>query len=285
LDKSGKLLEAIKFEHSIFALPFAYLGMILAARGLPTLHQFIWITVAMVAARTTAMAANRVIDRHIDAANPRTAQRALPTGSLSVAEMSGLTLVGVVVTLFAAWQLNDLCLKLSPLALIIIVGYSYTKRFTWTSHYILGVADGLAPIGGWMAVSGTLPWEAILIGLAVATWIAGFDIIYACQDIGFDQHNGLHSIPAHFGLVQALRFSTLTHILTIALLIAVGVATGISLAHYVGVALAAALLIYEHRLVRPDDLSKLGMAFMNVNGYIAVIVFVCTFTAVMVRWP
>jgi 4-hydroxybenzoate polyprenyltransferase len=276
------LLEAVKFEHTIFALPFAYLGMILASRGTPTWQQLLWITIAMVAARTLAMSANRVIDRRLDAANPRTAQRALPRGILSPEQMIALCAVSLIVFLFAAWQLNDLCLKLAPLAAIIVVGYSYTKRFTWMSHFILGVSDGIAPIGGWLAVSGEFSLAPVLLGLAVALWIGGFDVIYACQDVDFDRRHGLKSIPASFGIAAALASSAAAHALTVALLVVVGLLLGLSPVYYVGVAIAVALLVWEHRLVSPSDLSRLNVAFFNVNGYIAVIVFVFTLAAVLV---
>ena len=266
------LLEAIKFEHTIFALPFAYLGMVLAARGWPGWWPFIWITIAMVAARTLAMSANRVIDRQLDAANPRTAQRALPRGLLSSAELIALAAAALAVFAFAAAQLNDLVLKLVPVAAIVVVGYSYTKRFTWWTHFILGFADGMAPVGAWLAVTGRLDWGAFLLGLAVTTWIAGFDLIYACQDVDFDRRNRLYSIPAHFGLATGLGVARLAHVATAGLLLAVGFVAGLGIAYFVGWLLAVSLLVYEHRLVSPRDLSRLNVAFFNVNGYLAVIV-------------
>ena len=270
------LARDIRLEHSIFALPFAYLGMVLAARGLPTLAQVIWITVAMVSARTLAMAANRLIDRHLDARNPRTAGRALPTGRLKPQQVLAACIVSFAVFLFASAQLNTLCLALAPLAAVIVVGYSYTKRFTWLSHLALGIADAIAPVGGWLAVAGSFDLQAVLLGLAVAAWIAGFDVIYACQDVEFDLANGLHSAPARFGVPTALSISSGLHIVTVACLAALGPAAVLGVAYYVGVAVAAGLLAYEHRLVRPSDLSKLGMAFFNVNGYLAVAVFAFT---------
>lgn len=270
------LLEAIKFEHSVFALPFAYLGMVLAARGFPSWGEILWITVAMVGARTLAMAANRVVDAHYDALNPRTANRAIPKGLLSRAEMVALAVAGLVAMFFAAWMLNPLCFQLAPLAVVVLVGYSWTKRFTWLSHAVLGLADGLAPAGGWIAVTGSIDPPALLLTLAVALWIGGFDLIYACQDVDFDRKVRLHSVPARFGIAVALRSSAVAHALTVAVLGLVGVAAALGTLYWVGLAIAAALLVYEHRLVSPDDLSKLSVAFFNVNGYVAVIVFVFT---------
>ncbi len=278
----GQLAQDIKFEHSIFALPFAYLGMVLAARGLPTLAQFVWITVAMVAARTLAMAANRLIDRELDARNPRTAGRALPQGRLSPRQMVAACAVSLLAFLFAAAQLNSLCLKLAPLAAILVVGYSYTKRFTPLSHFVLGLADAVAPVGGWLAVTGSFALEPVVLALAVALWIGGFDVIYACQDVDFDRSAGLHSIPARYGIAAGLRVSAWMHALTVFALLVLAPIAHLGAAYLVGLAATTALLIYEHRLVRPDDLSRLGVAFFSVNGYVAVIVFVSTFLGLYV---
>lgn len=270
------LLDSIKFEHSIFALPFAYIGMVLAARGFPSWEKIIWITVAMVGARTLAMAANRLVDAGHDAMNPRTAGRAIPRGLLSRAEMAALALVGLLTMLFAAWMLNPLCLQLSPIAIVVLLGYSWTKRFTWLSHAVLGFADGMAPAGGWIAVTGSVDPPAILLGLAVLFWIAGFDLIYACQDVDFDRKVRLHSVPARFGIAAALWSSAVAHAFTVGLLAVTGYLLGLGVLYWTGLVVAAGLLIYEHSLVRPDDLSKLDVAFFNVNGYVAVIVFVFT---------
>lgn len=278
----GVYLEAVKFEHTVFALPFAYLGMVLAAGGLPTLHQFFWITMAMVGARTLAMAANRLIDWRIDALNPRTATRALPRGLMSAYEMGGMALLSFALLAYSAWQLNPLCLALMPLAVVVLVGYPYTKRFTWLSHWVLGIADGAAPVGGWIGVAGQLAWEPVILGLAVAIWIAGFDLIYACQDVEFDRAHGLHSVPARFGVAAALRLSSLSHTLTVVLLAALGLLLGLGLPYWLGLAIAACLLVYEHAIISPTDLSRLDVAFFNVNGYIAVVLFVATFAALFV---
>ena len=282
LSKLRLLLDSIRFEHTVFALPFAYLGMILAADGLPTLAQFVWITVAMASARTLAMSANRIIDRHLDARNPRTASRPLPSGRLKLWEMRAMALVSLAVFLLAAAMLNTLALVLAPVAAVVVVGYSYTKRFTWTSHFILGWADGIAPVGGWIAVTGSLSWEPVLMAFAVAAWIGGFDMLYACQDYDFDRQSGLHSIPQKFGIAAALWWAKAMHLLTAASLLAIGPWMGLGWPFYVGWALAAGLLIYEHRLVSPTDLSRLNLAFFSVNGYIAVIVFVFTFASIYV---
>lgn len=270
------LLDSIKFEHSIFALPFAYLGMVLASRGFPSWEKILWITVAMVGARTLAMATNRIVDAYYDALNPRTASRAIPKGVLSRVEMAVMAAAGLAAMFFAAWMLNPLCFQLAPLAVVVLVGYSWTKRFTWMSHAVLGLADGLAPAGGWIAVTGSMDLPAILLTLAVALWIGGFDLIYACQDVEFDREFQLHSVPARFGIAAALWASSVAHALTILVLAGVGASLGLGLLYWAGLAISTGLLIYEHRLVRPDDLSKLSVAFFNVNGYVAVIVFVFT---------
>lgn len=286
--KTRVLLDAIKFEHTIFALPFAYLGMVLAARGdfgWPGIGKIIWITLAMAGARTLAMALNRLIDAGLDALNPRTANRALPKRLLRPVEMLLLAVVSAIVLTFSAWQLNPLCLKLVPVALLFLVGYSYTKRFTWLCHFALGLTDGIAPIGGWLAVNPTLSlanWiPPLLLGLAVAFWVGGFDLIYACQDIDFDRTHGLHSIPARFGPARALQVSEIMHGAAVGLLAAVGGILGLAWPFWIGVAASAWLLIVEHRLVHPEDFTQLDVAFFNINGYIAVSVFVCSLVAVV----
>jgi 4-hydroxybenzoate polyprenyltransferase len=277
------LWENVRFEHTIFALPFAYLGMVLAAGGLPTWHQFIWITVAMAAARTLAMSLNRVIDWRLDALNPRTARRPIPSGRLSPRAVWLVAALSLMVLTLAAWMLNELCLKLLPIALVFLIGYHHTKRFTPFCHFVLGIADGGAPVGGWVAVSGTLEWPAIVLGIGVAFWVAGFDLIYACQDVEFDRAHGLHSVPADYGIPAALRLAALSHILTVIALGAVGLMLGLGPVYWLGWIAAAGLLAYEHSLVSPDDLSRLDAAFFNVNGYLSVAVFVFTFAAVLLR--
>ncbi len=277
-------LEMIRFEHTIFALPFAYLGMVLAADGWPTWWQFGWITVAMASARTLAMTLNRIADREFDARNPRTADRALPAGRLSLRTARRAAGGAGLLLAVAAWMLNPLCLALLPVTALLLVGYHYTKRFTWLSHWVLGLTDGAAAMGAWIAVRPTLadplPW---LLWLAVTLWIAGFDLIYACQDVEFDRREGLHSVPARFGIAAALRLAQANHLLTAVLLAMVGRLAGLGWPFWPGLAVIAGLLVYEHSLVRPDDLSRLNLAFFNVNGYISVIAFVSVLIALFVR--
>jgi len=279
-------LDLIKFEHTIFALPFAYLGMVLAARGLPTFHQFFWITVAMASARTLAMSFNRFADRHIDARNPRTAQRPIQTGKISVRTVVTGAIASLMVLALAAWQLNDLTLKLLPGAIVFLLGYAYTKRFTVLSHFILGFTDGLAPIGAWAAVRGSVftteDLPAWLLLFAVTFWIGGFDLIYACQDTEFDRAARLHSVPARWGNAVALRVARLSHAITIGLLGIAGLVMKLGGVYWIGLAIVAALLIYEHALVKPNDLSKVDIAFFNVNGYISITIFVATLVALYV---
>ena len=276
-------LEAIKFEHTIFALPFAYLGMVLAARGWPTLHQFVWITVAMTSARTLAMAVNRVADLEYDARNPRTASRPLVRGELTPRQVWAAAAISLVIFFVAAWQLNPFVLKLAPLAVLALVGYSYTKRFTWLTHWWLGMTDGAAAAGAWAAVKASLshptPW---LLWAAVTFWIAGFDLIYACQDVDFDREAGLYSVPARFGIPVALRLAQLSHVITLLSLAGVGLVEGLGWPYWLGLVVVAGLLGYEHSLVKPYDLSKVNVAFFTVNGYISVIAFLATFAAIFV---
>ena len=280
-------LETIRFEHTVFALPFAYLGMVLAAGGWPSLRHFFWITVAMAAARTVAFAVNRWADRVYDARNPRTAHRPIPSGRLSPRATLAYGLVAAVVLTIAAWQLNLLALKLLPGALLFLVGYSFTKRFTWLSHWVLGFTDGLAPMGAWVAVRASLftPADrpAWLLLAAVTFWIAGFDLIYACQDTEFDRAEGLYAVPARFGNAVALRLARANHLLTVGFLAAVGWSVGLGWPYWLGLAITAGLLIYEHSLVSPTDLSRVNVAFFNVNGYIAVTLFVATLFALYAR--
>lgn len=281
----GKLplfLGVVRFEHTIFALPFAYIGMLLAAGGLPTGRQFLWATVAMVGARTLAMSTNRLIQRGEDAANPRTAGRHLPRGLLRPSEMLVLMLVSTGIFFFAAAQLNTLALALAPVAAAYVVLYSYAKYYTWLTHFVLGWADAIAPAGGWIAVSGSLEWPAVVLAFAVAMWVGGFDVLYACQDMDFDRHYGVHSIPVRFGIGASLAWARGMHLCTSLALLGVGLWLGLSWPYYLGWALASGLLVYEHRLVRPHDLSRLNAAFFNVNGYIAVVVLLATLAALLV---
>ncbi len=279
-------LDTIKFEHTIFALPFAYLGMLLGARGWPpadngwpTWEQVFWITVAMAGARTAAMGFNRYIDRQLDRHNPRTAGRDIPTGRISARTVLVYALMSLGVLLLAAWMLNPLAFILAPPAMVMLVGYSYTKRFTWLCHWVLGATDGLAAAGGWIAVTASIDPPAWILWLAVTLWIAGFDLIYACQDVDFDRAYGLHSVPARFGLAAALRLAQVMHGLTVVALAGAGWLMALSWPYWLGLLTVAGLLIYEHSLVSPTDLSRLGFAFFNVNGYIALTVFIATLLA------
>ncbi len=286
LQTTRRFLELIKFEHSVFALPFAYLGMILAARGLPTWHDFIWITVAMLAARTLAMGANRLADREFDARNPRTAGRELVTGRVAPRTVWLGLGVSTVVLALAAYQLGPLPFRLVPGALVFLVGYPFTKRFTVLSHLVLGFTDGLAPMGAWAAVRGSLFTSAdlpawLLLGI-VTCWIGGFDIIYACQDVAFDRREGLMAAPAVYGLARALRLSAGLHIVTGGLLVALGLALDLGWPYWVGALMSVALLGYEHVLVRPDDLSRLDVAFFNLNSVISLTLFAGTLVSQLV---
>lgn len=273
-------LDAIKFEHTLFALPFAYLGMTLASRGWPGWPIVIWTTLAMAGARTGAMAANRLIDAGLDARNPRTATRAIPQGLMSRPEMLGLATGGFALLHIAAWQLNGLALALAPVAMLAVTLYSYTKRFTWGSHWILGLVDGIAPVGGWIAVTGAFSLEAIVLALAVMFWIGGFDVLYGLQDVEFDRQHGLHSIPARFGVRKALWTTRASHAATIVMLLALGNISNLGWPYWVGVGLIGCLLTYENLLLKPHDLSRLNIAFFNINGYIAIVALVSTIMGV-----
>jgi 4-hydroxybenzoate polyprenyltransferase len=264
-------LEMIKWEHSIFALPFALCGAMLAASGLPTGHQLFWIVVAMFAARSAAMAFNRLADASIDAANPRTRTRALPAGHLSPAFVTTFIIVSCVIFILAASQLNRLTLWLSPVVLAVLLLYSYTKRFTRFSHLVLGFALGIAPAAAWIAVRGALDPRILLLTAAVTFWVAGFDILYACQDFEFDRDAGLHSIPRHIGIPAALWIARAFHLVMLSLLLALLPAFALGKFALAGVVAVMLLLLYEHSLVKPHDLSKLNAAFFTMNGIISVV--------------
>jgi len=267
-------LEMIKWEHSIFALPFALCGAMLAAGGFPSAHQLLWIVVAMVAARSAAMAFNRWADAAIDAANPRTSSRALPAGNLSATFVVTFVVVSSAIFILAASQLNRLTLLLSPVALGILLLYSYTKRVTRWSHLVLGFALGIAPAAAWIAVRGTLDPRILLLTAAVTFWVGGFDVLYACQDFDFDCQAGLHSVPRYFGIPAALWVARAFHLIMVLLLLALLISFGLGTWAGVGVLAVIVLLIYEHSLVRADDLSKLNAAFFTMNGVISVLFFV-----------
>ena len=274
-------LEMIKIEHTLFALPFALLGAVLAARGLPSFSQIFWIAVAMVGARSTAMAFNRVADRDYDARNPRTKMRAIPAGQLSVVFVLMFTIVGAGTFLFAAAMLNKLTLILSPIALASIMLYSYTKRWTTLSHLVLGWCLAIAPTGAWIAVRGTIDSPApLLLSLVVLLWTAGFDVLYACQDYDFDRREGLYSIPARFGIARALWIARGLHAGAFAALVLLYLVTNLGLLAIVGVIATGALLVYQHTLVRANDLSKLNAAFFTTNSFVSVILFLSFGSAV-----
>jgi 4-hydroxybenzoate polyprenyltransferase len=276
-------LEMIKWEHSIFALPFALCGAMLAARGFPPVHQLAWIIVAMVAARSAAMAFNRWADAAIDAANPRTRTRALPTGNLSPAFVATFVVVSSVIFIVAASQLNRLTLLLSPVALAVLLLYSYTKRVTRWSHLVLGFALGIAPSAAWIAVRGSLDPRILLLTAAVTFWVGGFDVLYACQDYEFDCQAGLHSVPRYFGIPASLWIARVFHGIMVTLLIALVISFGMGVWAIIGVLAVILLLVYEHSLVRSDDLSKLNAAFFTMNGVISVLFFVFVAADLLLR--
>jgi 4-hydroxybenzoate polyprenyltransferase len=276
-------LEMIKWEHSIFALPFALCGAMLAARGFPPVHQLAWIIVAMVAARSAAMAFNRWADAAIDGANPRTNTRALPAGNLSQTFVATFVVVSSVIFIIAASQLNRLTLLLSPVALAVLLLYSYTKRVTRWSHLVLGFALGIAPSAAWIAVRGSLDPRILLLTAAVTFWVGGFDVLYACQDYEFDCQAGLHSVPRYFGIPASLWIARVFHGIMITLLIALVISFGMGVWAIIGVLAVILLLVYEHSLVRSDDLSKLNAAFFTMNGVISVLFFVFVAADLLLR--
>lgn len=269
-------LKLIKFSHSIFALPFAMTAAIIAASGIPALRQIFWIIAAMVGARSGAMGLNRIIDRKIDAENSRTSMREIPAGEVRVADAVIFTLISFAVLIFAAYMLNPLCLKLSPVAIAVVFLYPYTKRFTWFSHFVLGLSLSAAPLGAWIAVRGTLDWQILPLAFAVIFWLAGFDVLYALEDIEFDKSFGLYSIPKKFGVKKTLLFSGIFHFFAWGLLAFTGIIFNLGIFYWLGVVIVGILFIYEHSLVKPDDLSRLDTAFFNMNGYISMTVFVFT---------
>ncbi len=273
----------IKWEHSIFALPFALCGAMLAAGGLPSIHQLLWIIVAMVAARSAAMAFNRWADAAIDAANPRTNTRALPAGHLSPAFVAIFVAVSSAIFVLAASRLNRLSLLLSPVALAVLLLYSYTKRLTRWSHLVLGFALGIAPAAAWIAVRGSLDPRILLLTAAVTFWVGGFDVLYACQDYDFDRQAGLHSVPRYFGIGAALWIARAFHLIMVALLVALLAVFGLGKFAVIGVLAVILLLLYEHSLVRPNDLSKLNAAFFTMNGVISVLFFLFVAADLLVR--
>ena len=279
--KAFLVLDAIKYQESVFALPFAYAGMVLAADGLPTWGQFIWITVAMVSARTLGMSANRLIDRHIDARNPRTAERHLPAGLLRASDMAVLAVASGAVLMVAASQLNTLALVLAPVAAAYLVLYPYTKRFTWASNLALGWALAIAPTGAWIGVTGEIAIVPVVLSLAVALWAGSFDILYHVQDVNFYSEAGLHSVSKRFGVPAAFQIARIMDAGAVSALVAVGLLAGLGLPYYAGCAVAIAVLGNKHRTVSPDDPSSLGPAFFRTNAYVSAAVFAGTLAAVL----
>jgi 4-hydroxybenzoate polyprenyltransferase len=273
----------IKWEHSVFALPFALCGAMLAAGGVPSLRQLLWIIVCMVSARSAAMAFNRLADHEIDAANPRTKMRALPAGHLSRGFVLAFVVVSCTIFVLGASQLNHLTLVLSPVALAIVMLYSYTKRFTRWSHLVLGFSLGIAPAAAWIAVRGSLDPRILILTAAVTCWVAGFDVLYACQDYEFDSGAGLHSVPRHFGIKNALLTARLLHIVMLLLLVALAITFQLGWIAFTGIAAVTLLLGYEHSLVSHNDLSKLNAAFFTMNGVISVLFFFFVAAAVLMR--
>ena len=273
----------IKFEHTVFALPFALIGALLARKGLPGAWQTGWIVAAMVGARSAAMTFNRIADLHYDGLNPRTRERALPDGALSVHFAVVFTIAMSALLIFSAWQLNPLCFYLSFPTLAVLFLYSYTKRFTTLSHLVLGFATGLAPLAAWLAIRGEFAWTPVLLSGAVMFWIAGFDVIYSLQDVEFDRKANLFSLPSRIGIAAALRFSTLFHLATVALLVSTAILTNSGWIAYAGIIVVAAILYWEHRIVKPHDFSRVNVAFFNLNGYISLLLLLTFATDILIR--
>ena len=267
----ARFARLVKIEHTVFALPFAYVGAFLAVHGTPSAHDLVWITLAMVGARSLAMALNRLIDAGIDARNPRTAGRELPSGQLSTLQVSLFCAASLALFLIAVWQLAPLTHRLWPIPVAGFVLYPYLKRWTWLCHFWLGAVDGLAPVGAWVAITNRLPWESWVLGAAVAFWVAGFDLFYALFDVDVDREQGLHSIATRFGVQGSFAGARLSHVATVACLVTVGAALSVGVLYWIGVAAVAALLVYEHALVRPSDLRRLDAAFFTMNGVISVV--------------
>ena len=266
-----RFVSLVKLEHTVFALPYAYAGAVLAENEIPSLQRLLWITVAMVGARSLAMSLNRLIDAGIDAQNPRTARRELPAGLLSPLQVAVFAVASLAIFLIAVWQLPSITHVLWPIPVAGFVIYPYLKRVTWTCHVFLGAVDGLAPVGGWVAVTGTVDWQPFLLGGAVALWIAGFDIIYATMDLEVDRRQGLHSIPRRFGVAAALLITRIFHAGSVALLVWLGIALSLGPFYWLGLAVVAGLLAYENSIVSADDLSRVDMAFLQMNGVIAIV--------------
>jgi len=276
LQKVSLYLKMIKFSHSIFALPFAFTAALIAASGIPSLSQVLWITVAMIGARSGAMGLNRIIDREIDKDNPRTSGREIPKGLIKVSEAVGFVVLSFGCMLLAAFMLNPLCLMLSPIAIGVLFLYSFTKRFTWAAHFVLGLAISAAPLGAWVAIRGTFDLAVLPLAAAVIFWLAGFDVLYALQDREFDTRHGLFSIPQKFGIGKSLFLARTFHAVAYGLLVLNGALFRLGIPYWAGMIIIAGLFLYEHSLVDKNDLSRLDMAFFNMNGYISMTVFLFT---------
>lgn len=282
--QAGLLAGLVRWEHTIFALPLAYAGAMLGARGWPSGWQWFWITAAMVGARTAAMAINRIVDREIDARNPRTKDRHLPRGLVTVSAARGVAFGGLALLVAAAWALGPVCVAFLPLVVPVLVLYSYTKRFTWACHYALAAAQFFGPFGGWIATSGRVESGAVAMGAAVGLWVGGFDILYACQDIAFDRESGLHSLPADLGVSKALWMARATHAATGLLLAWVGLQAHLPWPYWLGVATALALLAGEHGLVSPRDLSRVPLAFFQMNSLVSIALFLGVAASTWMGW-
>ncbi|MGE4317792.1 MAG: UbiA-like polyprenyltransferase [Deferribacterales bacterium] len=283
MEKLKTFLSMIKVEHTLFALPFAFTGMFLAAGGLPDIKTIAWIALAVLGARSGAMGFNRIADAKIDARNPRTEKRDIPAGKISVAEASLYVTLSFALYFFSAYMLNPLCFYLSPVPFLVFILYSYTKRFTFLCHIVLGVALGIAPIGAWAAVTGTITLPVSIMGLAILFWVSGFDIVYACQDIEFDKNEGLFSIPRFLGLSGSLTLARVFHAVAFVLFIYTWYGMGAGYVYLAGILLSGGFMVYQHAIIKPSDLSRLGMAFFNLNAYISLTICVFTFIDVMIR--
>ncbi len=282
LKKISILLEMIKFEHTVFALPFAFMGAFLSARGVPDMKTFGWIILAMVGARTCAMGFNRIVDREYDKLNPRTSSRALPAQSVKLAEAWTMVILAAGLFFFACYNLNPLTLILSPFALGLTLFYSLTKRFTWLCHMVLGLALAFSPLGGWVAVSGSLHDYPYVLSLGVVFWVAGFDTVYACLDADFDARIGLFSLPSRFGRQKAFRIAVLFHIIAFTLFVLTGILSSLNFFYYIGIVFTGAALFYQHLVVNPRDLSRIQVSFFTMNGLISLTLFVATWLSLVV---
>ena len=277
------IFDMIKFEHTIFALPFAIMSAFIASDGLPPLDKCGWILAAMVGARSCAMAFNRLVDAKIDGTNPRTEMRAIPAGLITTGSVWTFIVVSAGLLVFSAYKLNPLAFALSPLALGITMGYSYAKRFTSLSHFWLGLSLSIAPIGAWIAVEGRFAWTPMLLGLSVLLWTAGFDIIYACQDFEFDRRTRLHSIPARFGIRRALWLSAVLHLITVSILVGLAVLPSLGALYLIGVGVVTLILVYEHAIVTPNNLSRVNLAFFTLNGMVSLVLSVLSVADLLIR--